>query len=171
MANNGRSSENDDLGVEPGSLGDGLSAMLRVDTLGKAAGCLFSPIVSKVASSALSAGKTKFAGTSSPSLLLNLSIFAERSAASEGMSKVGIFGAPLAAEEIAFGLDRKESAAVSPAMASTQGEAGIVSKDGLTDAMADGGPCTVFDVSLSKGGGFRTGFRTCHASAELMHSV
>jgi len=171
MANNGRSNENDDLGAEAGILGDGLSTMFRVDPLSKAGGCALAPTESRAESSAPSAGNTKFVGTSSPSLLLSLSIFAERRAASEGMSKFGTFEAPSAAKEIDLGLGRKESVVVSPAMPPGQGDAGIVARDGLTDAMADGGPCTTADVSLSNGGGFRTGFRTCHASEELIDSA
>jgi hypothetical protein len=122
--------------------------------------------------SASSFGNTSCTGTPSPNFLFNLSIFAHRRVASEGMSKLGPLGGPNAANEIVLGLCRCEPDILSPVITSNGGEAGMVSNVGLTDAIADGGPCaTVPEVSLSKGGGLRVGLRTRHESAELTASA
>jgi hypothetical protein len=117
-------------------------------------------------------GKTSSAGTPSPNLLVNLSIFAQRRLASEEISKLGACGGPNAANEIVFGLFRCDLEELSLATISNAGDPGIVSSVGFTDATADGGPsATVLEVSRSKGGGLRIGLRTRHESAELMLSV
>src|ERR1700676_2931862 len=94
----------------------------------------------RVSTSASADGKTSSAGTPSPSFLFNLSIFAQRKVASEGISKLGALGGPNAANEIVLGLCRCVPEELSLAMASKGGLAGIVSSVGLTDAVVDGGP-------------------------------
>lgn len=119
---------------------------------------------------------TRLAGTPSPSFFLSLSIFAHRSEASmeasDGISKLGgrLAGAPNLAKDIVCGLACGEAFESPP---TNGGDAGMVSKLGLTDAIADGGLCmgVLFDASLRSGGGLRVGFRTLHESVELTESA
>lgn len=160
MPNKGLSSENDDLGTGLGRLGSALLPVLPTWETN----CGIVTIELEVTS----AGKTKSTGTSSPNLLFSLSIFAERRVASEGISKEGSTDGLLSVKEFDFELWRKHSAEVLVVTISWRGDAGMVSRAGLTDATVDGGPCiTAFDVSLSNGGGFRVGFRARHTSVEL----
>lgn len=119
---------------------------------------------------------TRLAGTPLPNFFLNLSIFAHRSEASmeasDGISKLGgrAAGVPNLANDIVCGLACGEAFESSPA---NGGDPGILSKLGLTDAIADGGLCigVLFDASLRSGGGLRVGFRTLHESVELTESA
>jgi len=171
IANSGLSSEN--FCVWPWILGDDVSTKpLVMGGLLEAADRLLVGTGSNISVSIPSDGKMRWAGTPSPSFLFKRSIFAQRNVASERISKVGAFGGPKAANEIVLGLFRLGSEYLSLVIVSKGGEAGMVSRVGLTDAVVDGGPLVAVSVmSLSRGGGLRMGLRTRHESAQLIVSV